>query len=821
MPVLQTSRNSLLPIVAAKLVHSAVGAARTAEVLQRSIIPLTNISPDRHGVDNNKKLWDEPSEREPRCRLSFRGVAMSSIHRKSLRRISTVAGIAALLGSVSSAALAADQIETIVVTAERHAEDIQKVPESVAALNTDELNAFFQSGQDIRALASRVPSLYAESSNGRVAPRFSIRGLGNSDFDLAASQPVSVIEDGIVEENVVLKSAPLYDTAAVEVDRGPQGTLFGRNTTAGIVKFTSVAPGDTLSGYGTASYGELGTADLEGAITVPITDGLSVRASGMWQHRDDYIDNAFLGIKDALGGYDERAGRIQVLWKPNDDFSILVNIHDRSLDGTAAVFRANILGPGNDHLNANYDPYKVYFDGGFTNPVTGIANPKDENPQKYDGLGESVTMEYDFSGMKLTSITGYEETHGYSRGDIDGGNTVTGPGVIFFPSESQDGLDYLHQFTQEFHLASDDSNKPLFWQVGAYYFSTDYQDTTYPYFIGPAHVRQSNVAWALFGSMTYKFTDKLSVTGGLRWTNDVKAMTADGPLDVITTPVRASGSNWSFDGSVIYALDDDINVYARVATGFRGPSIQGRNIAFNSPPGNFSIARSEKIVSYEGGLKMLLDDHKLRLNIDGYTYHLTDPQFSAVGGAAVGNSIVLLNAAAGNAYGVELDAQYDPDENWSFTGGGSYNKTAINDPSLSTAGCAQCTMENPADPAHPGDFLVNGNPFPDAPEYILSATAKYTYPLDSGAQIYAYTDWYLQGYTNFLLYKSAEFHSNGNYEGGLRIGYIAPDNLWEAALYVRNITDKANVQGGIDFDDNTGYVSDPRVIGLTASVHLN
>jgi hypothetical protein len=100
-------------------------------------------------------------------------------------------------------------------------------------------------------------------------------------------------------------------------------------------------------------------------------------------------------------------------------------------------------------------------------------------------------------------------------------------------------------------------------------------------------------------------------------------------------------------------------------------------------------------------------------------------------------------------------------------------------------------------------------------------TAKYTWPLASGAAIYAYTDWYVQGYTNFFLYKSKEFHTNGNYEGGLRIGYIFPDKVWEAALYARNITDQANLQGGIDFDNLTGFVSDPRVIGFQVSAHLN
>ncbi len=751
----------------------------------------------------------------------FKGVPMLSIRQKSLRRISTAAGIAALLGSVSSAALAADQIETIVVTAERHAEDIQKVPESVAALNTDELNSFFQSGQDIRALASRVPSLYAESSNGRVAPRFYIRGLGNSDFDLAASQPVSIIEDNVVQENVVLKSAPLYDLANVEVDRGPQGTLFGRNTTAGIISITTAKPTDTYEGYASASYGELGTVNAEGAIGGPISDTLSFRVSGLLQHRDDYIDNPHLGLKDVLGGYTEYAGRAQLEWKPTDNFSMLVNVHARSLDGTAAIFRANILTKGSNQLNGNYISDKVFFDGGF-------ADQYSENPQQYDGMGVSLVTEYDFHHMKLTSITGYEATHGFSRGDIDGGNAVTGPGFIPFQSDTQDGLDYLHQFTQEVHLASDYGDSPLFWQVGAFYFGTKYEDQTNPFFTGPTFVRQSNNALAFFGQASYAFTDKFKLTGGVRWTSDVKAMTANGGGFFggpgITTPVKLRGDNVSWDVSGAYALSDDVNLYARVATGFRGPSIQGRNLAFGS---GFSTARSETVTSYEAGVKSELLDHTLRLNMDGFYYYLAHPQFTAIGGAS--NSVILLNAHGGVGYGLEADAEYDPTENWAFTAGASWDHTEIHDATLQVAPCGAtpgtpvgsllCTPTNAYTQAT-GGVNINGNPFPEAPEYLINFTAKYTWPLASGAEIYAYTDWYLQGFTNFFLYKSAEFHTNGNYEGGLRIGYVFPDKVWETALYVRNITDKANLQGGIDFDNLTGFVSDPRVIGFQISAHM-
>jgi iron complex outermembrane receptor protein len=729
---------------------------------------------------------------------------------KSIRRIASAAGVAALLASVSTAALGAEQIETVVVTVERHAEDLQTVPESVAALSDDQLASIFQSGQDIRALASRVPSLYAESSNGRVAPRFYIRGLGNSDFDLAASQPVSIIEDDVVQENVVLKSAPLYDLQSVEVDRGPQGTLFGRNTTAGIIKFTTAKPTDDLSGYGSISYGELGTVNAEGAIGDALTDTLSFRVSGLMQHRDDYIDNGFLGIADALGGYNERAGRVQLEWKPSDNFTALLNVHARSVEGTAAIFRANILTKGSNQLNGNYISDRVFFDQGF-------YEPQDENPQSYDGMGANLKMAYSFSGMTLTSITGYEATHGFSRGDIDGGNMVTGPGFIPFPSDTQDGLTFLHQFTQELHLASDTGSR-LFWQVGGFFFDTSYNDATNPFFVPTTNVHQSNQSWAAFAQASYAFTDAFTLKAGVRYTSDVKGLTANGPLIFlpggIQPLVKLRGNNISWDVSGEYAVNQDVNLYARVATGFRAPSIQGRNLAFGT---GFSTARSETVTSYEGGIKTMLDDHRLRLNLDGFYYYLAHPQLTAVGGAAVGNSIILLNAHGAVGYGIEADAEWLPTDNWDFTAGASWNHTEIHDPNLLVGICAQCTVTNPL----VGGFAkIDGNPLPQAPEYVLNFTAKYTWPLQSGAEIYAYTDWYLQGYTNFFLYKSVEFHTNGNYEGGLKVGYVFPNKDVEIALYARNLTDQANLQGGIDFNNLTGFVSDPRVIGIQLSGHL-
>jgi len=149
------------------------------------------------------------------------------------------------------------ELQTVNVTASKRVENMQKVPMSLTVLTPDKLEAFGQAGDTVLQLASRAPSVYAETSYGREFPRFYIRGLGNSDFDLNASQPVSMVYDDIVQENPILKGFPLFDLEQVEVLRGPQGTLFGRNSPAGVIKFDSRKPSQETSGYARVSYGSL------------------------------------------------------------------------------------------------------------------------------------------------------------------------------------------------------------------------------------------------------------------------------------------------------------------------------------------------------------------------------------------------------------------------------------------------------------------------------------------------------------------------------------------------------------------------------------
>ena len=757
---------------------------------------------------------------------------------RPLARACAQALATAALAAGTAQAQEAGQLEEVFVTATRRSENMQLVPISVSALEGERMDALFEGGEDIRALATRVPSLYAESSNGRISPRFYIRGLGNTDFDLAASQPVSIVVDEVVLENVVLKSSPLFDIERVEVLRGPQGTLFGRNTPAGIVKFDTKKPSQEFDADLSLSYGELDSTNVQGAIGGGLTDSTSARVAVLYQSRGDWINNDFTGESDAMGGFDEFAWRGQLLLEPTESFSALLNVHGRDIDGTSSIFRANVLGPGSDDFNSNYDRDSVTYDGG------------DNNPQSAEGMGASLRMDFDFDGdTKLTSITAYEETESKSLGDIDGGfgadflpfvgpcppGGQPGDRCIPFPSQSQDAIDDLDQLTQEIRIASLASDD-LFWQAGVFYFDSEFSVTTttfIPNFLTadpsdlftPTTVTHENTAWAVFAHLSYDVSDALTISGGLRYTDDEKDMTATNPPVFPIDPQNVSDDQVSGDFSVLYRVSDDFNVYGRYARGFRAPTIQGRDVAFFASP---SIADSETIDSIEAGFKSDFANNRVRLNGAVFYYEVKDMQLSAIGGG--GNFVQLVNADKGTGMGFELDGEFLVTDRLMVTAGLSYVDTEIEDDGLTVRACGSapddpltpavdpvppfCTVLDPFEPVS-AQARIDGNPFPQAPEYIATFTARYGVPVGDAGEFFVFTDWAFQGETNFFIYDSEEYKSDSTYEGGLRIGYSMNDGQYEVAVFGRNITDEENPKGGIDFNNLTGFDNEPRVIGVS------
>jgi iron complex outermembrane receptor protein len=725
---------------------------------------------------------------------------------------------------------AGTQLDEVVVTAERRSENLQKVPLSVAAVAGEQLRAVQAGGDDILSLSGRVPGLYAETTTGRIFPRFYIRGLGNIDFYLGASQPVAIIQDEVVLEHVVLKSNPVFDVQQVEVLRGPQGSLFGRNTTAGIIKFDTVKPTQTLQGRFNASYGSYGTTTFDGGIGGPIVaDKLAFRVSTLYQHRDDYVDNTFAGVsadgtvtpkKNAMGGFDERDVRLQILATPTEALTVLASAHSRSYEGTSTLFLRQALTKGSNKTNAPRD--KVAFDE---------AN---NNPQAYDTVGTSLNIAYDFGPVTLTSISAYEGSKGYSRGDTDGGAAANYPvgGVPNGFGQSMGQLRDLDQLTQEIRLASNGEGK-LKWQVGGFYF--DARDYTDFYQRGVfvktnpnnwVSLKNENTSWALFGQASYEVTDKLTVTAGVRQTDDTKKTrllkSADTATGAVTYTgrryVKLSDSQPSWDLSALYEVNDDVSVYARVAKGFRGPTIQGRSAVFNA---DFTTADSETILSYEAGFKSALLDNSLRLNASAFTYEVSDIQLN--GNDSNGNG-VLFNADKAKAYGMEADAEWRPVSNLTLTAGVSLLHSEIKDKRVYAQVCALngvvvCTVENPTIKIGTNVFAqIDGQPLPNAPKYNVNFTGRYDVPVSSG-KFFVATDWNLQGYTNFVLYKAKEFYSKDNFEGGLKLGY-ASDAGYEVALFGRNITNEKNLKGVIE-NYMAAVYNEPRIVGVSISAKLN
>ena len=725
------------------------------------------------------------------------------------------------------------QLTEIVVTAERRAENLQRVPVSVGVVAGDQLRAFQTGGDDILALSGRVPGLYAETTTGRIFPRFYIRGLGNIDFYLGASQPVSIIQDDVVLEHVVLKSNPVFDTNQVEVLRGPQGSLFGRNTTAGIIKFDSIKPTlDRWTGRAQATYGNYNTATLDAGVGGPIVPGkLAVRLSGLVQHRDDWVDNVYtgpsadgtVGGKNVMGGFDERDVRLQVLLAPEDSrFSMLLSAHARDYKGTSTLFHRAGLIKGSNNVDAT--------------PRASIAlDEARNNPQAYKTYGASNRIAVDFGGVTLTSISAYETTSGYSRGDTDGGAAANFPvgGVANGFGQSQGNLRDLDQLSQEIRLASNGDDR-FKWQVGAMYFSEQNITEFYQraYFLTTAannpnnfvRLRSLNTSWGFFGQASYKLAPGLTLTAGGRYTNDTKKtrllQTANTAAGVSTYTgrryVRLSDEQPSWDVSLLYAINPQVSVYARIARGFRGPTIQGRSAVFNS---DFTTADSETILSGEAGIKTSLLDNRLRFNLSGFAYRVKGIQLN--GNDSNGNG-VLFNAAKAEAYGLEAELEARPIRNLSITAGLSLLHTEIKDPNVYAQVCALngvvvCTVLNPTIQRGANVFAqINGNPLPNAPDYTANIAARYDFPLANGGALFASTDWMVQGYTNFVLYKTQEFYSKGDFEGGLKVGYSAPGGRYEVAGFVRNITNEKNLKGVIE-NYMAAVFNEPRVYGVSLS----
>jgi iron complex outermembrane receptor protein len=399
----------------------------------------------------------------------------------------------------------------------------------------------------------------------------------------------------------------------------------------------------------------------------------------------------------------------------------------------------------------------------------------------------------------------------------------SGPGFIPFPVET--GGDVTnYQLTQEFRMFSHTSG-PLQGQAGLFFF---YEHTTS---IGNDYVfntlqitdttqsEQKNDAEAAFGSLEYAFNQAFKLRAGVRYTLDHKSFDVPySTLQGLAVPQHesASANNFSWDLAPTWLVTPDTNLYARVATGFRAPSFGEPTPG--PPPLPIQVARSENNISYEAGIKTQSTDRRYSAAFDIYYYDVSHQQLTAVGGSS--NQVALINAQDTIGKGAELELHARPTNNLQLNLAGSYNYTRIEDPTLEVSPCFNwsfigepaCTELNPIDPKT-GLVRVNGNPLPQAPKWTGDFSLRYGIPMGPGGELYLFSDMSYRSEMNFFLAKQVEFTGPSLFQLGARIGYTWNDGKFEVAAFCRNCTDQIRNTGGINFENFTGFINDPRIVG--------
>ena len=711
------------------------------------------------------------------------------------------------------AALAQNSIlDEITVTAQKREQTLEDVPLAVSAISGDQVNEYIQGGGDIRSLAARVPGLNIETSNGRTQPRIYLRGFGNPDFDVNAQQPVAYVYDEIALNNPTLRSLPLFDLARIEVLKGPQGSLFGRNTNAGAVKIESMKPTSSeRNAYAKVGWGSRNTLLLEGASNFAMTDNLTGRASIKFQDRDDWIDNTENGPGDDFGGFEETAWRLQFLWEPSDTFSGQLKLHGFNQEGASPnIFYANALEVGRAGVRRGFDEDVVTQDADAATSMD------------LEHFGAALNLQWTLaSGVTIASITGYDSVENFQGADVDGGIPASGNpadgllGESLFPVATGDGLEDHYQLTQEIRASGETDN--AFWQVGFYYFDEDF-DLLNQDFLTPelsALISSQTTSMSVFGQVEYQLNDRLSLTVGGRFTDDETDLSVVGDeavTFVAPDSVSVSDDFFNWDVALAYDLNDEFTLYGRVATGNRSPAAIGRF-------GFITTADTEDTLSFEAGFKSKLLGGRARWNTAVYTFTNDDHQLTATGGVANVNS--LLNADQVNGFGIETELDLLLTDNLLLTTNLSYNDTEVDDPGLrddlcgSLPGCTGLDVVTGTRPTPFGtatEVDIDGNPLPRTPKIIFNVLLEYTVEMANG-EAYFNTDWNYRDESSLFLHRSIEFVQDERWLGGLRAGYRT-DSGMDFAVVGRNVTDQIVVEGGINFNNLTAFVNEPSYWGV-------
>ena len=499
----------------------------------------------------------------------------------------------AIAGGCVANVIAQPMLEEVIITAQKREQGLQEAPISLAVFDQGAIERLGIT--NVGDIANNVPNLRATTFG--VSPttlRFYIRGIGIADAQVTQDPPVGIYLDNVYLARNTSLTLDVADIERIEVLRGPQGTLYGRNTTGGAINMVTVKPSNEFQFKQLFSFGKYSHLRSKTIANIPLSDTFAAKIAYEHNERDGWIENK--GQGDDFNQYDRDAGRIDLRWTPNEDFTLDYSYDRSENDFTANYYQvgelsalAGIILPG--VITPSYDrPDKAVL-------PTRLKNSKDES------WGHALTLSYQTGWGELKSITAYRELEQYAYMDYSSNPTVS----IF----TNDPLDMEHeQFSQELQLIGNSRDNSLEYVAGLYYFSEEGSEValdTLPLFglLLPRDVQAENDAIAAYAEVAWTpdGSSPWTLTAGGRYTRDKREASNN-----IDPKADVTYSNFSPSLMATYALSDEINLYAKVVTGYKSGGYNLRATFFAQ---DFD---EETLTSYEFGWKAELMDRRLRFN---------------------------------------------------------------------------------------------------------------------------------------------------------------------------------------------------------------
>lgn len=638
----------------------------------------------------------------------------------------------------------------VVVTARKREEQAKDVPMSISVIGGDRLER--HGDENLRDIGSLFPGVSFNDSNSGNS-EFSIRGLTSAGSGSDTS--VGLYVDGVFVGNEAAASQRLFDLRNVQILRGPQGTLFGRNTVAGAINIETRMPEPGFSGSVDSTLGNYGLRQFGGTLNVPLVDDrLIARISYVDRKRDGYLKNL---AQPGERGNDEngQSARLHVLAKPTESLKLLFSAdgsHDNTCDNMFTLV-------GGALYNGNTDPDVSAWDGPCRDRI--------------DVKGYSLRADQQLGDLTLTSITAYRDRNSYFLTDRD----FTALPVLTTGLQTAE-----NQFTQELRLANA-GNERFNWTAGAFFFnSRHFQDTILelgPGFLGPglsnavhalAHTRTKS--YAGFATGDYQLTEKLKAELGLRYTSEKKSVdyvqTATLPIPGfgVVAPFHKSvdGGEWSPTMTLSYGLDSGAMVYARAARGYKSG---GFNAGPSSNPAQIEF-QPEKLTSYEVGYKAELLDGRLRFDGDVYYLDYTNIQQADQDGSG----FFISNAASARSYGAETQLAMWLGEHATLNAGLGY-----------------------VDAKYLRFGAKSGNVLPRAPQWTGSLSLDLSWNMGASGSLFVIPEVAYRG-ANYVDSANTEmFRQRAHTSVNLRAGFESYAG-WSVTFWTRNATDERYALGG-------------------------